>query len=71
MSGAIKKIKSKISEGGFLWHLCVIGNASSKPLTLIFNFAATGGQTYELVAVWDNTSGTNNCSSDLVTVVRP
>ncbi len=49
----------------------VIGNASSEPLSLIFNFTTTGGQTYELVAVWDNTSGTNNCSSDLVTVVRP
>ncbi len=48
----------------------VIGNASSEPLVLIFNFSVTGGLTFDLVAVWDNTSGANNCSSDLVTVTR-
>jgi hypothetical protein len=44
---------------------------AAKDLLLIHDFTVTGGQSFSVIASWDNTSGSPDCASNTVTVVRP
>jgi hypothetical protein len=48
----------------------VLPSGVSKDLKLTFNFPVTGGQSFSLIARWDNTSGVSFCDSNQVDIIR-